>query len=121
MAEQAFVEELEQLIARLTERLNGSADGKPKVFRDTTVTNLVEFFQKFRKLNVRSNEQLDELVSQAQHVVQGIEPQSLRDNQVLRQTVASELSELQNTLGDLLVDRPRRNILRRPAIQQEGA
>jgi len=120
LAEQAFVEELEQLVAHLTERLTGSADGQPKVFRDSAVSNLIDFFKRFRNLNVRSNEQLDELVSQAQNVVQGIAPQSLRDKQVLRQTVASELADLQTTLGSLLVDRPRRNILRRPAVQQEA-
>ena len=119
LAEQAFMEELEQLIMHLTERLTGSVDGKPKVFRDSAVTNLVEFFQRFRNLNVRSNEQLDELVAQAQQVVQGIEPRSLRDNSNLRQTVVGELTSLHRTLEDLLVERPRRNILRRPLVQPE--
>ena len=72
------------------------------------------FFERFRELNVRSNEQLDDLVGQCQQVVQGVEPQSLRDNNVLRQSVASELNQVQSVLDDLLVDRPRRNILRRP-------
>ena len=60
------------------------------------------------------SEQLDEMVDQCQQVVRGIEPQSLRDNSVLRSTVATELTEVQSVLDDLLVDRPRRNILRRP-------
>jgi len=119
LAEQAFVDELGQLLSHLNERLSGSSDGKPKVFRDTVVTNLLEFFQRFRKLNVRSSEQLEALVSQAQQVVQGIEPQSLRDNWVLRQTVAGELAELTTSLDALLVDRPRRNILRRARPAQE--
>jgi hypothetical protein len=78
------------------------------------VENLTQFFERFRELNVRSNEQLDELVNHCQHVVSGVEPQSLRDNNVLRQSMASELSQVQNVLDELLVDRPRRNILRRP-------
>jgi hypothetical protein len=121
LAEQAFSEELSQLIAHLTERLTGSADGKPKVFRDSVVTNIVEFFDRFRTLNVRSNEDLDQLVDQARQVVEGIQPQSLRDNRVLRQSVASELTQLQTTLDGQLVDRPRRNILRRPATFREAA
>ncbi len=119
LAEQAFCDELSQLIVHLNERLTGGADGKPKVFRDSAVTNLVEFFQRFRSLNVRSNEQLDELVSQTQQIVQGIEPQALRDNRVLRQTVAAELAELRSSLDTLLVDRPRRNIVRRAAALPE--
>ena len=79
------------------------------------------FFQRFRQLNIRSNVQLDELVDQAEQIVQGIEPQSLRDNGVLRQTVASELAEVQQALDNLMLDRPRRAILRRPAERREAA
>ena len=85
------------------------------------MNNLADFFQRFRHLNIRSNEQLELLVDQAQQIIQGVEPQALRDDRVLRDTVASELSELQSSLDDLLVDRPRRRILRRPTPQREAA
>jgi hypothetical protein len=114
LAEQAFLEELGQLVAHLTERLTGQADGKPKIFRDSSIGNLTEFFQRFRRLNVRSNEQLDQLVDQCQQVVRGVEPQLLRESAGVRQSVAQELARVQTALDSLLVDRPRRNILRRP-------
>ena len=114
LAEQAFLEELARLVDHITERLNGDADGKPKVFRDTAVTNLTEFFERFRALNVRSNEQLDQLVGRAQQVLGGVEPQQLRDNGVFRQQIATQLAGVQSSLDGLLVDRPRRNIQRRP-------
>ncbi len=114
LAEEAFTAELAKLVSHLTERLSGQDDGKPKIFRDTALTNLTEFFDRFRQLNVRSSEQLDQLVGDAQRVIRGVEPQHLRDNQGLRQTVATELSAVQSVLDGLLVDRPRRNILRRP-------
>ena len=101
-------------MSHLTERLSGTEDNKPKVFRNSAVENLTEFFQRFRQLNVRSSEQLDQLVSQAQRVIRGVEPQDLRDNAGLRQHVATEMSQVQSVLDGLLVDRPRRNILRRP-------
>jgi hypothetical protein len=118
LAEQAFTEELSRLVGHLTERLAGSDDGKPKVFRDSAVENLAEFFQRFRHLNVRSSPQLDDLVTQAQQIVRGIRPQSLRDSTDLRQQIATQLSGVQSVLDGLLVDRPRRNLLRRP--RQEG-
>jgi hypothetical protein len=108
------MEELASLVSHLTERLAGHDDGKPKTFRDTSVTNVTDFFERFRRLNVRSNEQLDELVQRAQQVVRGVQPQELRDNQSLRQQVNTQLSGVQSALDGLLVDRPRRNILRRP-------
>ena len=114
LAEQAFMEELEELVSHLTERLTGQNDNRPKVFRDSAVNNLTEFFERFKQLNVRSNEQLDDVVAQCQRMVRGVEPQALRDNQGLRQHVTQELSQVQNVLDSLLVDRPRRNILRRP-------
>jgi len=109
LAEEAFTAELAKLVSHLTERLSGQDDGKPKIFRDSILENLTEFFSRFRQLNIRSSEQLD-----AQRVVRGVEPQALRDDQNLRQHVASELSRVQSVLDGLLVDRPRRNILRRP-------
>ena len=50
----------------------------------------------------------------AQQVVRGVEPQQLRDNQSLRQHVATQMTAVQASLDGLLVDRPRRNIQRRP-------
>jgi hypothetical protein len=114
LTEAAFIDEFTQLVGHLTERLEGQNDGQPKVFRDSAIGNLTQFFERFRHLNIRSNDQLDELVEQAQDVVQGRSPQQLRDNTTLRQSVATQLTEVQNALDELLVDRPRRNILRRP-------
>jgi hypothetical protein len=114
LAEAAFTDELANLVEHLGERLSGEDDGKPKVFRDSVITNLTEFFERFQKLNVRSDEQLDELVERASSIVRGVEPQQLRDSQTLRQQITNQLSGVQSQLDDMLVDRPRRNILRKP-------
>ncbi|MDP6058868.1 MAG: hypothetical protein QGH33_08245 [Pirellulaceae bacterium] len=113
LAEAAFTEELAKLVEHLSERITGEVDGRPKVFRDGVVENLHSFFERFRTLNIRSNDQLDELVDQVQQVVRGVEPQQLRDRQSLRQQIATQLSSVQSSLDQMLVDRPRRNILRR--------
>ncbi len=114
LAEAAFIEEMSRLVSHLTERISGSGDGQPRVFRDTAIENIREFFQRFRELNVHSSEQLDQLVEQSQRILSGVEPQALRDTAQLRQRVAGELAAVQSVLDGLLVDRPRRNILRRP-------
>ncbi len=114
LAEQAFLDELARLVDHITERLSGQDDGKPRVFRDSAVTNLTEFFERFRTLNVRSSEQLDELVARAQQVIGGVEPQQLRDSASLRTRIVNQLASVQSNLDGMLVDRPRRNIQRRP-------
>lgn len=113
LAEQAFFDELSKVVSHLSERISGADDGKPKIFRDSAVENLHEFFERFRHLSVRSSPQLDDLVSQAQRITRGVEPQALRDNASLRQQIATQLSSVQSVLDGLLVDRPRRSILRR--------
>jgi hypothetical protein len=112
LAEEAFTAEFAKVVGHLTERLGGTEDGKPKVFRDSVIENVSEFFERFRVLNVRSNDQLDELVEQAQRIVRGLEPQQLRDNGQLRQQVVTQLSGVQSVLDGLMVDRPRRRIIR---------
>ncbi len=83
-AEEAFASEFAKLIAHLGERLSGSDDGKPKVFRDSAVGNLREFFDRFRDLSIHSNQQLDDLIQQAQKLLKGVGPQDLRESGDLR-------------------------------------
>ncbi len=116
LAEQAFATELQKLVSHLAERLTGLHDGQPKVFRDSAVENLREFFDRFRQLNIRSNPELDALVEQAHQTITGIEPQQLRDSVRLRQMVANDFEQIQAAVGEMLVDRPRRNILRRTGM-----
>ncbi|WP_254053456.1 hypothetical protein [Singulisphaera sp. GP187] len=121
LAEEVFLGEFGRLVAHLSERLSGSNDdGTTKVFRDSAITNLTEFFQRFQQLNVRSNAQLDALVSEAQQIVRGVGPQQLRDSGSLRQRVTSDLTRVQSALDDLLVDRPRRRIVRGAVPREES-
>jgi len=113
LAETAFLEEFARLVSHLCDRIGGTGeDGSPRVFRDTAVDNLSDFFGRFRDLNVRSNEQLDELVERAQRAVRGVAAQDLRESGDLRQRVASQLAQVQSALDGMLVERPRRRILR---------
>lgn len=114
LAENAFLEELGKLVSHLSERLSGTDDGRPKVFRDSAIENLTSFFRRFQQLNIGSNDELEALVDRAQQVVGGVQPQQLRDDETLRQRIAREMTMVQAGLDQLLVDRPRRNILRRP-------
>lgn len=112
LAEQAFTDELSGLIAHLSERLSGADDGKPKVFRNSAIENLHDFFERFQRLNIQSSSELESLVGRAQSLLNGVQPQQLRDSNGLRQQLTTQLSGVQATLDGLMVDRPRRRILR---------
>jgi hypothetical protein len=112
LAEQAFITEFSRLVSHLAERLGNGEGGERRVFRDSVVTNLTDFFDRFKNLSVRSNEELDRLVEQAQQLVQGISPQDLRDDNQLRGQIAAEMNHVQTTLEGMMVERPRRQIIR---------
>lgn len=104
LAEQAFVSELATLVEHLVERLSPGVDGQSKVFRDTAIGNLTEFFTRFKSLSVGSNADLDKLVDTARRAISGVDPQAVRDNSGLRQQVAAQLSAVSATLDQMLVD-----------------
>ena len=72
----------------------------------------MEFFGRFRVLNVRSSQELDQLVEQAQRIVRNVQPHQLRDDTSLRSRIATQLSAVESQIDGLLVNQPRRRILR---------
>src|SRR5262249_4303274 len=71
MAEQAFLGEFAKLVSHLSERLTAGPQGEKRIFRDSAVSNLTEFFERFKQLNICSNQELDRVVEQAQELVRG--------------------------------------------------
>lgn len=121
LAERAFVDEFARLVEHLSERITGTNEGgTTKVFRDSAVENLVEFFARFRDLNVSSNLELDALVEQAQRAVRGVAARDLRESGALRERVSSQFARVQNTLDAMMIDRPRRRILRQASSSGEA-
>ncbi len=114
LAENAFLNEFSKLVAHLTDKLAGASDGKPKSLRDTAVTNLREFFERFQNMNIGSSEELDAMVEEAKRIVGNVTPDQLRDNETLRTQVSGQLQTLRSDLDGIMVDRPRRNLIRRP-------
>jgi hypothetical protein len=112
LAEEAFTAEFSKLVAHLTERLTTAPGGERKVFRDSAIGNLREFFERFRSLNVRSSGDLDRLVEAAQGALAGVDPQAVRESAALRKQVSAQLASVQTVLDQLVVNQPRRRILR---------
>lgn len=130
LAEQAFMAELNDLVEHLVDRLRGESDstsgasGGQRIFRDSAVRNLRQFFERFRALNIHSHQGLDELVRQAESAISGIEPQDLRNHQQLREQVARNFQQVRNQLDQMMIQRPRRRILRptpAPGSQDTGS
>ena len=111
LAEQAFLIQFLELVESLHERLTPGADGARKVFRDSAVNNFQEFFTRFQKLSLGSNQELETLVSSAKELVFGIEPKELRKGHLLREEVSTGLSRIKDKLAPLVIKKPRRAII----------
>lgn len=119
LAEQAFASEFHKLISHLGTALSGNADGQKKVFKDSAVENLTDFFDRFKTLSVRSNEGLDKLIEDAKSLVKGVAPDDLRTNEELRTNLSKNMSDMSKRLEVMLVDAPKRKVKRAAKTEDE--
>jgi hypothetical protein len=111
LAENAFAEQLRDLISHLIERLTDNPDGTRKVFRTSAIENFKEFAENFRRMNVRSNFQLDQLIDQAENLVAGVDLEDLKKSRDVRQTLSTQMTGVQQALDNLITNTPRRRVL----------
>lgn len=111
MAEDAFATQLQELVSHLIERLTDGHDG-PKKFMNSTIENFREFYDQFKRLNVRGNTELDALISRANDLVSGVDPRELRNSRDRRQDLSAQMREVETALDDLLANQPRRRVMR---------
>lgn len=112
LAENAFADELSGLVSHLIERLTDDPDGNKKKFQASTIENFKEFYQNFKRMNVRSNAQLESLITQANSLVAGITPHDLRNDNDLQTSLRNQMGELKTSLDAVIRDAPRRRLLR---------
>ena len=111
MAENAFAEQLQDMISHLVERLTDEPDGTKKTFKVSAIENFKEFYENFQDMNVRSNAQLERLIRQANQLVSGIDVKDLRNNTNLRQNLTQQMGEVKTALNNLITNAPRRRVL----------
>lgn len=100
----------QELVTHMADRLGYGPDGKPKIFRDTMIENLEQFFESFRVRNLTDDTELDRLVSQARSIIRGVSPQELREDRPLRDVVREQLGPIREKIDGLIISRPRRAI-----------
>lgn len=109
--EEAFAGELKGLVSHLVERLTGTDEaGKPVRLAVTAVTNVREFFEKFRETAIHSSPELDELILHAEKALEGVDPNELRKDAAKRGAIAQDMQQVAAVLDTMLVARPGRAI-----------
>lgn len=103
-------ESLAELVSHLSDRLDNDKDGKPKMFKEATITKLKDFLGTFDFRNIVDDKELKEQVERARALVSGVTGESIRTSDALRAKLKSGMAEIGAKLGTMIVDRPRRQL-----------
>ena len=96
---EALRESFRGLITHAVEKLQPTEDGRPKIFRDTLVTNIKDFLETFQSRNVVNDDELANLVAKARAVIEGVDKaQVLRDNVQMREEVRQGFASIEAEL-----------------------
>lgn len=87
--------EFSSLVSSLVERLTPNSDGTTKKFKNSTVTNFIEFFASFSDRNVFEDADLSALIDRAKEIIAGVNPDDLRTNEVLRADIQTAMQSIQ--------------------------
>ncbi len=95
-------ESMAKLVQHMADRLKEGPDGKPLRFKETTVSNLVEFLANFEFRNVTDDGELQGLVAQARELLHGVNADDLRTTGDLRTKVQQGIAEIGAQLDTML-------------------
>jgi hypothetical protein len=114
LIETSMAEEFKVFLDSMVDRLGLDDQGKPKRFqvqkdgRCPVIDNLKDFFAKFKSMSLGSNEALDELVKQAEQVIQGVNPEGLRESMGAREAVREGMKAIGAQLDKMVELKPSR-------------
>jgi hypothetical protein len=103
--QQVFRESMAKLVQHMADRLQDGADGKPLRFKESTVSNLVEFLENFEFRNVTDDEELQVIVAKARGLLQNVDADDLRAPGELRTQIQHGMTSIAARL-DRMVTRP---------------
>jgi hypothetical protein len=101
-------ESMSELVNHMLERLEASENGKPKVFKKSTVANLSEFLATFDFRNIASDTELKEQVEKARVLLAGVTAEEIRNTADLRTRLKAGMSEIAAKLDTMVTTMPRR-------------
>ena len=99
---------MSELVNHMLDRLESSEDGKAKVFKKSTVSNLSEFLATFDFRNIANDTELKEQVEEARVLLTGVTAEEIRSTADLRTRLKAGMSEIAARLDTMVTTMPRR-------------
>lgn len=90
-----------EMVEHLKDRLTPGADGKPRILRETAVTNLQEFLETFDLRNVTDDKALALEVQKARALLSGANANGLRNSDEWREKIRVGMESISHTLGNM--------------------
>ena len=109
LAISALREEFAKTVNGLTEKLNKDST-QPRVIKSSMFNKMREFLDGFGTRNIFEDEVLVELSQQAKALIEGVSPDGIKKNDVMRQKIKNEMNELKFAIDSAIEDMPRRKI-----------
>ncbi len=97
-----------ELVKHMRDRLKDGPDGKPLRFKETTVSNLVDFLGTFDFRNVTDDAELKAIVDKARETLAGVSADDLRTTAGVRTKVQQGMADLAAELDTMIVKKPAR-------------
>lgn len=108
--QQVLRQSMADLVTHMADRLKEGPDGKPLKFKQSTVSNLVEFLSNFSFRNVTDDHELQDLVTRARDLLQGVDADALRTVGDVRTRVQTGVSDLAAVLEGMQTKGNRRKL-----------
>jgi hypothetical protein len=99
---------MSELVNHMVERLDASENGKPKVFKKSTVANLGDFLATFDFRNIANDAELKEQVDKARVLLAGVTAEEIRTTADLRSRLKTGMAEIGTKLDAMVITMPRR-------------
>ncbi|HJT21197.1 MAG TPA: hypothetical protein VJ746_12040, partial [Nitrospira sp.] len=107
-AQTTLREAMAELVDHLMERLTPNANGTAKTFKASTVTNLMDFLNRFDARNLSQDVDLQKLVNHAKGLLSGMEPNRIRKDESVTTVVREGMRAIKSQLDALLIEKPSR-------------
>jgi hypothetical protein len=98
------------LVSHMAERLSPTADGKKRVFKTSSLTNIQDFIATFDARNLSGDTDLKALVDKVQALTKGLDPELLRGDESMRINTQKQFESVKTELDKLVIAGPSRFI-----------
>ena len=92
------------LVERMSERLKfDEKTGKPLVFQESMVTNMIEFLNNFNIRNITDDKDLQKVVEQCKTLLKGVDADKLRKRPSIRTTIQKQMEKIAKQMEGMIV------------------